>query len=310
MTRRQTIVQLTIIAGLIALVFVCALLTGCASTATIAPPAAAPKSAVARVGAVAVETRPIVGELSIADQEHTENPWRIVPYVLDHPDAVMQIALDRAKRIHPRYIHWRNPGGERNPHPVSLEGDPPRTGPFTVEWFRNWNQKFIDLGATVGGTIRPTLLVEADTGARQELTGNPYAVIAYKVSWARQNLLWRFFYIDSPGDLADADFKKLAADFPDCTFFPEFSRDGYEQQPNVVPVLYVGNPNYQGRPKGDRVWVWPYFENGIKPPSAMARAETVKRLRGGALISYNLLTVGENEPANAWVLSALERAGK
>jgi hypothetical protein len=153
----------------------------------------------------------------------------------------------RCKRFSCVAVEIRDTEGEQFDQPKNYLGSPMDLGaPMTVALARAFSDKFRSAGMKVGGTIRPTVpaVYEQQQWGRpfgQDL--DPYAVLYMKVKWARENLNWNLFYVDSnvdrykrvPGQAHDvpvptpADvFVRLGAEFPDCHFIPEFSDDAYE----------------------------------------------------------------------------------
>jgi hypothetical protein len=209
-------------------------------------------------------------------------------------------------RVLPPEMDWRDPAELES---AIREGRPASSVPTTaLRLFR----KFTAAGMLVGGTIRPQVCVDSPYGPRQVQGGEPLEILTDKVNYARRELGWRVFYVDSslsvyafagakddgrelhylPAEL----FATLAGTFPDCLFVPEFAGQETARVPRVAPLRYQGEPSRQA------------FEV-LKPhnqrPKPEDEAEYVRAMRAGAV---PLLAATWDSPENAWVFRRYRQA--
>jgi hypothetical protein len=211
-------------------------------------------------------------------------------------------------RILPPEMDWRDPTElEAAKRAGRLAASVPTTA---LRLFR----KFTAAGMLLGGTVRPSICAMTPYGPRQFQGGEPLEILTDKVNYARRELGWRVFYVDSsvsvyafsgakidgvelhhlPADL----FRTLAETFPDCLFIPEFAGAGYADVPRLAPLRYGGQPSVQP------------FEV-LKPvnrrPKAEEEADYVRAMRAGAI---PLLAATWDSPENAWVLPRYREAAR
>ena len=228
--------------------------------------------------------------------------WDIEGQEFDHPVSYLG-----DPRILPPEMAWRDPAEVAA---AKREGRNPSTVPTTAQFLC---RKFTDAGMLAGGTVRPQVCIRTPYGARQTQAGEPLVILTDKISYARRELGWRVFYVDSsvepdawttttkegkadPHPLPPELFRKLGETFPDCLFIPEFAHDGYAAVPRVAPLRFHGNPSRQP------------FEV-LKPtnnvPTAEDVAEYVRAMRAGAV---TLVAATWDSAENVWAIRAYREA--
>lgn len=170
-----------------------------------------------------------------------------------------------------------------------------------------------DAGLRLGGTVRPQRIYRG----RWEFPSpdDVYGTLAEKVDYGRNRLDWTIFYVDvnwlsgddnTPRNLIPGDvFARLAAEYPDCLFFPEGARKDYEGIPGVRPLQYFPRPAQNASPSLLKVEGYVRDAQGeLVPykPTAAEFKELAACFKRGAwgLVSATSL----NWPANTLIVKA------
>jgi len=278
-----------------------------------APPApASPEPPAPARGATAdhgwPDRRP-VGAIFMSDRGKVtpDNPSGWYESVRPDPERFISTCLRLSRQLDVQAVLFWDVEGSRYEMPVTYVGDPRVLPPErSLDALRRWSQRFRDIGVKVGGTIRPQVLIVTKKGAQQYRTSDYYAALAEKVSWARDTLGWTVFYVDTNTTAEDPPkrtvmpaevFARLAEDFPDCLFVPEFSGEGYADVPRVCPMWFDGHiPGLAARGHP-----WGVLKPTNKPLTAEYRAQYVAALKAGCI---TLVTVTWDNPDNGWIMDA------
>lgn len=311
-----------------------ALLAGCASTATIAPPAAAPKSAVARTVAVDKngwpDRRPISGlTLSMPSYRNARNPNGFNEWWygdLDHadPDFARKFrerfdnffddALKRAKKQDAQGILIKDVEGSFREHANTYGGDPVHgLTDVTREQIKGWADKAQKEGLWLGFLIRDSINVNG----MQAVAWDAAATFADKINETKSVYGLKKTAIDYDSNAEPGVAIRSAAYMarvrqmvgPDVLIIGEFYAAGYENVPAVCAVAH--DPKHPGMfdPPQDAGFVFlvpvnnSEFPRGY--PDALYLAWFTQQLRRGAV---PLMASTWDSPENEWVARCVAKA--
>jgi hypothetical protein len=303
-----------------------ALLAGC--TATIAPPAAAPKSAVARTVAVdknAWPDRRPISVFAVSQSSYrkptNQNGWNEWWYADLRPDDKDYAAkfrkrfddffadsLTRAKRQNAQGMLIWDCEGSRRAHANTYGGGAGVRGlsDITAEQIKRWVDDCEKAGLWVGFCVRDSINIDG----LQAKSWDPAATVAdlMNESRARYGKNVRAFYWDSNGNedprenlwaMADYQVKRVRDEVgPDVLIIPEFYGPGYEKLGPIAPLAYDPSalpvPFVVLKPTNDK-------------PTAKYLVAYRNALDAGAI---TLLAATWDSPENAWITPMLKAAGK